>query len=152
MVICFIYSGNVILKKSRPWMIAAGPIKVGGETSASEQKGVMQWTGTLFRNVGLSFRHCRFHWIMAAWELSCFLTLFFLVPLCWCAVSKRQMLLFFFCGRFSCSKQTSLSKWFLWLLPWLHHYVNVDVIPKQKKTKYCLKHEGKSHPCHPWQN
>ena len=35
-------------------MIAAGPIKVGGETSASEQKGVMQWTGTLFRNVGLS--------------------------------------------------------------------------------------------------
>ena len=21
-----------------------------------------------------------------------------------------------------------------------------------KKTKYCLKHEGKSHPCHPWQN
>ena len=29
-------------------MIAAGPIKVGGETSASEQKGVMQWTGTLF--------------------------------------------------------------------------------------------------------
>ena len=32
---------------------------------------------------------------------------------------------------------------------------NVDVIPKQKTTKYCLKHEGKSHPCHPchpWQN
>ena len=25
---------------------------------------------------------------------------------------------------------------------------NVDVIPKQKTTKYCLKHEGKSHPCH----
>ena len=23
---------------------------------------------------------------------------------------------------------------------------------KTKKTKYCLKHEGKSHPCHPWQN
>ena len=29
---------------------------------------------------------------------------------------------------------------------------NVDVIPKQKQSKYCLKHEGKSHPCHPWQN
>ena len=23
---------------------------------------------------------------------------------------------------------------------------------KTKTTKYCLKHEGKSHPCHPWQN
>ena len=45
---------------------------------------------------GLCFRHCRCHWIMAAWELSCFLTLFFLVPLCWYAVSKRQMLLFSF--------------------------------------------------------
>ena len=60
---------------------------------------------------GLSFRHCRCHWIMAAWELSCFLTLFFLVPLCWYAVSKRQMLLIF-CGRFSWSKQTSLSNGF----------------------------------------
>ena len=60
---------------------------------------------------GLSFRHCRCHWIMAAWELSCFLTLFFLVPLCWYAVSKRQMLLIF-CGRFSCSKQISLSNGF----------------------------------------
>ena len=27
---------------------------------------------------GLCFRHCRCHWIMAAWELSWFLTLFFL--------------------------------------------------------------------------
>ena len=25
--------------------------KLGGETSASEQKGVIQWTGTLFTNV-----------------------------------------------------------------------------------------------------
>ena len=23
---------------------------------------------------------------------------------------------------------------------------------KTKTCKYCLKHEGKSHPCHPWQN
>ena len=29
---------------------------------------------------------------------------------------------------------------------------NVDVTQKTKTTKYCLKHEGKSHPCHPWQN
>ena len=26
-------------------------VRVGGETSVSEQKGVMQWTGTLLRNV-----------------------------------------------------------------------------------------------------
>ena len=29
---------------------------------------------------------------------------------------------------------------------------NVAVIPKHKTTKYCPKHERKSHPCHPWQN
>ena len=23
---------------------------------------------------------------------------------------------------------------------------------KTTAAKYCLKHEGKSHPCHPWQN
>ena len=40
---------------------------------------------------GLSIRHCRCHWIMAAWFV--FLH-FFLVPLCWYAVSERQMLLF----------------------------------------------------------
>ena len=57
---------------------------------------------------GLSIRLCRCHWIMAAWFV--FLH-FFLVPLCWYAVSERQMLLFF-CGRFSWSRQTSLSKGF----------------------------------------
>ena len=41
---------------------------------------------------GLSIRHCRCHWIMAAWFV--FLH-FFLVPLCWYALSERQMLLFF---------------------------------------------------------
>ena len=62
---------------------------------------------------GLCFRHCRCHWIMAAWELSCFLTLFFLVPLCWYAVSKRQMLLFsFFEVGLVGVKQTSLSNGF----------------------------------------
>ena len=39
---------------------------------------------------GLRCRHCRCHWIMAAWFV--FLH-FFLVPLCWYAVSERQMLL-----------------------------------------------------------
>ena len=29
---------------------------------------------------------------------------------------------------------------------------NVDVISKTKTSKYCLKNEGKSHPCPPWQN
>ena len=41
---------------------------------------------------GLYIRHCRCHWIMAAWFV--FLH-FFLVLLCWYAVSERQMLLFF---------------------------------------------------------
>ena len=57
---------------------------------------------------GLSIRHCRCHWIMAAWFV--FLH-FFLVPLCWYAVSERQMLLFF-AGGFSWSRQTSLLKGF----------------------------------------
>ena len=34
--------------KSAGWRLM-----LGGETSASEQKGVMQWTGTLLRNVAL---------------------------------------------------------------------------------------------------
>ena len=58
--------------------------------------------------VWLFFRHCRCHWIMAARVV--FLH-FFLVPFCWYVVSKRQMLLIF-CGRFSWSKQTSLSNGF----------------------------------------
>ena len=45
---------------------------------------------------GLYIRHCRCHWIMAAWFV--FLH-FFLVHLCWYAVSERQMLPFL-CGRF----------------------------------------------------
>ena len=55
----------------------------------------------------LSIRHCRCHWIMEDWFV--FLH-FFLVSLCY-AVSGRQMLLFF-CGKFSWSRQTSLSKGF----------------------------------------
>ena len=60
------------------------------------------------------------HWIVEAWDV--FLH-FFLVPLCWSAVSERQMLLIF-CGRFSWSGQTSLYfKWFLWLLSWFYHWI-----------------------------
>ena len=97
------------------------------------------------------------HWIVEAWVV--FLH-FFLVPLCWSAVSERQMLLTF-CGRFIWSGQTSLNfKWFLWLLPWLYHWIIYSfyyspmsmLLKKKKTTKYCLKHEGKSDPCHPWQN
>ena len=57
---------------------------------------------------GLSIRHCRCHWIMAAWFV--FLH-FFLVPLCWYAVSERQML-------------PNISfKGFLLLLPWLYYWI-----------------------------
>ena len=72
--------------------------------------------------------------------------------------SERQMLLFF-CGRFSRSTQTSLSKGFFYYF----HDSTTELYfrsatrqcrcySKTKTTKYCLKHEGKSHPCHPWQN
>ena len=54
---------------------------------------------------GLSIRHCRCNWIMAAWFV--FLH-FFLVPLSWYAVSERQMLLFF--AEVGVCRQTSLSK------------------------------------------
>ena len=59
---------------------------------------------------GLSIRHCRCHWIMAAWFV--FLHFFF-VPLCWYAFSKREMLLLFAGGfPLSWSRQTSLSQGF----------------------------------------
>ena len=40
---------------------------------------------------GLFIRHCRCHWIMADWFV--FLH-FFLVPLCWYAISERQICYF----------------------------------------------------------
>ena len=85
---------------------------------------------------GLYIRHCRCHWIMAAWFV--FLH-FFLVPLCWYAVSERQMLLFFAGGLIGVDKHlfqrvsliTSMT------LPLNYIFVlllaNVDVIPKQKQ-------------------
>ena len=85
---------------------------------------------------GLYIRRCRCHWIMAAWFV--FLH-FFLVPLCWYAVSERQMLLFFAGGLVGVDKHlfqrvsliTSMT------LPLNYIFVlllaNVDVIPKQKQ-------------------
>ena len=85
---------------------------------------------------GLSIRYCRCHWIMAAWFV--FLH-FFLVPLCWYAVSERQMLLFFAGGLIGVDKHpfqrvsliTSMT------LPLNYIFVlllaTVDVIPKQKQ-------------------
>ena len=85
---------------------------------------------------GLSIRHCRCHWIMAAWFV--FLH-FFLVPLCWYAASERQMLLFFAGGLVGVDKHlfqrvsviTSMT------LPLNYIFVpllaNTDVIPKQKQ-------------------
>ena len=65
---------------------------------------------------GLSIRHCRCHWIMATWSV--FLH-FFLFPLCWYAVSERQVLLFFF-ARGLVGREWNISfKGFLLLLPWL---------------------------------
>ena len=65
----------------------------------------------------------------------------------------------YFCGRFSWSRQTSLSKGFFY---YFHDSITESYFrsstrqcrcySKTKTTKYCLKHEGKSHPCHPWQN
>ena len=83
---------------------------------------------------GLYMKHCR--WIMAAWFV--FLH-FFLVPLCWYAVSERQMLLFFARGLIGVDKHlfqrvsliTSMT------LPLNYIFVpllaNVDVVPKQKQ-------------------
>ena len=102
-------------------MIAAGPIKVGGETSASEQKGVMQWTGTLLRNVvcfrlrsGLAmwFVHYTLPLSLNYGGLICFLALLprsFVLVRC-----LREANVAIFCGRFSWSRQTSLSKGFFY--------------------------------------
>ena len=104
---------------------------------------------------GLSFRHCRCHWIMAAWFV--FLH-FFLVPLCWYAVSERQMLLFFAGGLVGVDKhlfqRVSLITSMTLPLNYIFRFTTRQCrcYSKTKTTKYCLKHEGKSHPCHPWQN
>ena len=101
---------------------------------------------------GLSIRHCRCNWIMAPWVV--FLH-FFLAPLCCYAVSERQMLLIF-CGRFTWSRQTSLSNGFSGYFHDSTTELYFRSISRQcrcysttKTTKSCLKQEGKSHP---WQS
>ena len=95
---------------------------------------------------GFYDRHCRCHWIMAAWFV--FLH-FFLVP-CAGTLSPRGKCCYF-CGRFSWSRQTSLSKGFFYYF----HDSTTELYfrsatrqcrcySKTKTTKYCLKHEGKS--------
>ena len=66
---------------------------------------------------GLSIRHCHCHWIMAPWFV--FLH-FFLVPLCWDAVSERQMLLFFVRGLIGLDKYLFQR---VSLLPLLYHWI-----------------------------
>ena len=129
----------------------SGRIKVGrwNERVRAKRCDAVDWDPDLLRNVacfrlrsglaiwcGLYIRHCRCHWIMAAWIV--FLH-FFLVPLCWYAVSERQMLLFFAGGLVGVDKHlfqrvsliTSMT------LPLNYIFVlllaNVDVIPKQKQ-------------------
>ena len=138
---------------------------MGGETSASEQKGVMQWTGTLLRNVACLRRlRCALSVcpldtaaVTKLWRLdlfSCTSSSF----LCAGTLSPRGKCCFF-CGRFGWSRQSSLSKGFSYYF----HDSTTELYfrsttrqcrcySKTKTTKYCLKHEGKSHPCYLWQN
>ena len=120
---------------------------MGGETSASEQKGVMQWTGTLLRNVvcfrlrsGLAmwFVHYTLPLSLNYGGLICFLH-FFLVPLCWYAVSERQMLLFFAGGLVGVDKHLFQKVSLITSMTLPLNYIfalllaNVDVIPNQKQ-------------------
>ena len=139
---------------------------MGGETNASEQKGVMQWTGTLLRNVACFRLRSGLGMWFAQWtlplspnygDLICFLAL---LPRSYVLVRcLREADVTIFCGRFNWSRQTSLSKGFSYYF----HDSTTELYfrsttrqcrcySKTKTTKCCLKHEGKSHPCHPWQN
>ena len=128
---------------------------------------MMQWTGTMFRNVacfrlrsGLAmwFEHKTLPLSLNYGALIiCFLSLLprsFVLVRC-----LREANVAIFCGRFSWSRQTFLSKGFFYYF----HDSTTELYfrsatrqcrcySKTKTTKYCLKHEGKSHPCHPWQN
>ena len=90
---------------------------MGGETSASEQKGVMQWTGTLLRNVacfrllpGLAMWFVHYTLSLNHGGLSCFLAL---LPLSFVLVHcLRKGNVAVFCERFSWSRQISLANGF----------------------------------------
>ena len=105
---------------------------------------------------GLYIRHCRCHWIMAAWVV--FLH-FFLVPLCSYAVSEREMMLFFARGLVGVVKHLFQMVSLVTFMTLPLNHIFVLLITRQCRcysetntTKYCLKHEGKSQPCHPKQN
>ena len=131
-----------------------------------EQKGVMQWTGTLLKNVACfsaSVRACDVVCpldtaaVTEFWRLdlfSCSSSSF----LCAGTLSPRGKCCYFL-RRFNRSRQTSLSKGFSYYF----HDSTTELYfrsttrqcrcySKTKTTKYYLKHEGKSHPCHPRQN
>ena len=133
---------------------------------------MMQWTGTLLRNVACSSlvfdfgRGLRYDVVCTLdtaavtelWRLelfSCTSPSFLCAGI---AVSERQILLFFAGGLVGVDKHLFQRVSFITSMTLPLNYIfvlvltNVDVIPKQKPTKYCLKHGGKSHPCHPWQN
>ena len=87
-------------------------------------------------------RHCRCHWIMAAWFV--FLPRSFVLVRC-----LREANVAIFCWRFSWSRQTSLLKG----VSYYFHNSTTDLYfrsttrqcrcySKPKITKYCLKHEG----------
>ena len=136
---------------------------MSGETSASEQKGVMQWTGTLFRNVAYSrlrsgtamwFVHLIDTAVTELWRLDLFFctsSSFF----CAGTLFPRGKCCYFFAGRFSWSLSKGFSYHFHDSTTELYFRSTTRqcrCYSKTKTTKYCLKHEGKSHPCHPWQN
>ena len=151
------FSANLTTRADEGW---------GGEANASEQKGVMQWTGTLLRNVAcfqlrswlaMWFVHQTLPLSLNYGDLICFLALFprsFVLVRC-----LREENVAIFSGRFSWRRQTSLSKGFSYYF----HDSTTELYfrsptrqcrcySKTKRTKYCLKNEGKSHSCHPWQN
>ena len=112
--------------------LCQGGQRLGGETSTSEQKCAMQWTGTLLRNVACfrlfvtSVRACDVvcpldtATVTELWRLdlfSCSSSSFFCTLSCWCAVFERQMSLFF-AGGLVRSRQRSPSKGFSY---YFHH-------------------------------
>ena len=128
---------------------------------------MMQWTGTMFRNVA-----CFRLWSgLAMWFVHKTLPLslnYGALIICFLALLPRSFVLVrclreanvaIFCGRFSWSRQTFLSKGFFYYFHdsttelYFHSATRqCRCYSKTKTTKYCLKHEGKSLSCHPWQN
>ena len=128
--------------------LQAGRKRVGrwNERGRAQRCDAVDWDSCLVMSLvfdfgqglgcGLSIRHCRRHWIMGAWFV--FLH-FFLVPLCWYAVSERQMLLFFAGGLVGVDKHLFQRVSFITSMTLPLNYIfvlllaNVDVIPKQKQ-------------------